>query len=203
MDSVERFLGWWITSDFAPTTSLIWFGLNKKWKLLFPAEYLPTPPHPHCNPHDNRWSFDNGQLTQADPTESFVSFSQLALRKSSCCSSPMRVQKCEICKPQLPYFPKQRDKAAESWREMDKRYGLRERHLMSSNPWFQFSLEPTCIPAIPSLSLRKRKIAPDPQQVAWHPWPNFPIRSSTEHKQSTRASTSEIPLRNSDGSGQT
>ena len=43
-------------------------------------------------------------------------------------------------------------------------------------------LEPTCIPAIPSLSLRKKKIAPDLQQVAWHPWPSFPIPSPTEHK---------------------
>ena len=64
-------------------------------------------------------------------------------------------------------------------------------------------LEPTCIPAIPSLSLRKKKIAPDPQRVAWHSRPSFPICSPTEHKQSTRKSTSEMPLCDGDGLGQT
>lgn len=186
------------------TTILIWFGLSKNWERLF-SNRITSPSH-YSNLHGNSWSFDNGQLTQACPIESFVSSSGLELRRSPC-SSSMGVLKCEICKPP---FPKQgesgySEKAAEPWREVERRYRPRKRNLMSSNPCFQFSLEPSCIPAILWLSLRKRKLTPDTQQVAWHPqgtWNRWPC-SAVERKQLHRTSTAEKPLCDSDGSRQT
>lgn len=122
MDSYGRLLGTWTTSDFAPCHHhLILFGLSKNWELPF---FLQNNPHYYtCMMIADRLA---GQLTQACPTRIFYkSFSQLELRKSAHCSPFMKVLKCETCKLQLPYFPKQREfdynkNAAEPWREAER-----------------------------------------------------------------------------------